>query len=119
MRDEPMTTGERVAWAIERSGYKFEALAELIGCTHATLSQWKSGKTNLGNAKVHLVHAFCEHTGVNAAWLLTGDGPAISAYSTRAHPLILKAHELLKTNGELADTAERLLDALQGSGPTS
>ena len=119
MRDEPNTTGERVAWAIERSGYKFEALAELIGCTHATLSQWKSGKTDLGNAKVHLVHAFCEHTGVNPAWLLTGDGPAISAYSTRAHPLILKAHELLKSNGELADTAERLLDALQGSAPTS
>lgn len=118
MREEPNTTGERVAWAIERSGYKFEALAEQIGCTHATLSQWKSGKTDLGNAKMHLVHAFCEATGVNPTWLLTGDGPAISTYSKRAHPLILKAHELLKTRVELADTAERLLDALQADRTT-
>jgi transcriptional regulator with XRE-family HTH domain len=112
MEEGPLTPGERVAWAIERSGKTLGTLAAKIGCTHATLSQWQTGNTDLGNAKVRLLMAFCEETGVNASWLLTGQGPAIDHYSRAAHPLVLKAAEMVRDHAELTDTAGRLLDAL-------
>lgn len=92
-------------------------LAEKIGCTHATLSQWQTGTTNLSNVKVGLLLAFCEQTGTNLQWLLTGEGPAINAYGREAHPLILKAAELVVSHPELAETAGRLLDALEHPTP--
>ena len=51
----PGTPAERVAYAIENSGKTMEHLAAEMGCTHATLSQWKTGATNVLNAKAQLL----------------------------------------------------------------
>lgn len=112
MRDEPLTPAQRVAWAIDRSGETLEQLAEHVGCTHATLSQWRSGSTTLENAKASLLMAFAERTGVGMRWLLTGQGPAVESYQVTHHPLVVKASELVRTDSARADTAMRVLDAL-------
>ena len=111
---EPLTPGERVAWAIDRSGKTLGDLAVKIGCTHATLSQWQNGHTELGNTKVRLLHAFCAETGTNSEWVLNGLGPAINSYSRQAHPLVLSAQEFVENHAELAETAQRLMAALTG-----
>lgn len=113
MPNAPDTAGARVKWAIEQSGYKLDALADEIGCTHSTLSQWQNDHTDLNNAKVRLVHAFCARTGVNPHWLVSGLGPALNSYARGGPALVLKAQELVDRRPELATTAERLLDALQ------
>lgn len=116
--ETPQGCGARVAWAIEQSGFKLEALADRIGCTHATLSQWKSESTDLGNAKTRLVYAFCEATGVALPWLIHGQGPARTVYSEGSPALVVKARELLDNRPELVNAAERMLDALRDT-PTS
>lgn len=71
------SAAERVAAVLrdwEREGGTLTELAEHVGCTHATLSQWRHGKTNVANAKVGLMLRFAEATGVRLEWLLTGDG---------------------------------------------
>lgn len=96
---------------------KLEALADKIGCSHATLSQWQNGRTEMGNAKVRLLGAFARETGVNLEWLLTGNGPAVSSFPLREHPLVVKAHDVVRDRADLAETALRLLDALTQTSP--
>jgi transcriptional regulator with XRE-family HTH domain len=117
---DPLMPGERVAWAIERSGLKLEDLAERIGCTHATLSQWSTGKTTMAHAKAGLLLAFADATGVNLRWLLSGEGPALDRYGEVAqHPLVVRAHEIAASHSGLAEVAERLLNALDAPAPVS
>lgn len=77
------TPAERIAFAIERSGMTLETLAEKIGCTHAALSQWRTGHTNAANIKSGLLQAFADATGTDVRWLLTGKGPVVSRYLLR------------------------------------
>lgn len=79
--DPPKTPSDRVAFAIEHSGKTLEEIAEKLGCTHATLSQWQTGMTNVANAKAGLLYKFAELTGTDVRWILTGQGPAISRYT--------------------------------------
>lgn len=113
MKRELHTPAERVAWAIDQSGRKLQDLASAVGCTHATLSQWSTGATDLSNAKVRLVLALASELGVNVEWLLTGDGPVANAY-TSFPPLVLLAQEISRGDPLQASTAERLLRALSG-----
>lgn len=72
------TAKDRLAWAVEQleaKGLSLTALGDKIGCSHATLSHWKGGKTAVENIKVGLLASFCEHSGLAMHWLLTGDGP--------------------------------------------
>lgn len=112
MTREPITEAQRVTWAKEHSGRTWEQLGASIGCSHAALSLWGSGRTSLANAKVHLVMSYARATGVNLQWLLTGDGPAITAYSKSEHPLVEQARMLVQERPALADTGYQLLQAL-------
>lgn len=75
---------ERIAWAIERSGKTLHQLAEEIGCSHATLSQWQTGETIAANIKAGLLQAFADRTGTDVRWLLSGTGPIVSRYVLRS-----------------------------------
>ena len=74
------TATGRIAYAIEASGKTLETLAAEIGCTHATLSQWQRGHTDPNRIKAGLALLFCDATGVDLRWLLTGRGPQVSRY---------------------------------------
>jgi transcriptional regulator with XRE-family HTH domain len=75
------TPAERIAFAIERSGMTLVAIAAKIGCSHAALSQWQSGKTDASHIKAGLLQAFADCTNTDVRWLLTGRGPIISRYA--------------------------------------
>jgi transcriptional regulator with XRE-family HTH domain len=74
---------ERIAWAIEQmkaAGISLEELARLIGCSHAALSQWQMGRTNIENVKAGLLDKFCEVTGTSLQWILHGGDVRVLAY---------------------------------------
>lgn len=109
---ELMTEAQRVTWAKEHSGRTWQQLGEAVGCSHSALVLWGKGQTALTNAKVHLVLAFAKATGVNVQWLLTGDGPAITAYPRHEHPVVEQARALVEERPALADTGYQLLRTL-------
>lgn len=74
------TPAERIAFAIERSGMTLVSIAAKIGCSHAALSQWQSGKTDATHIKAGLLQAFADATNTDVRWLLTGKGPVVSRY---------------------------------------
>lgn len=74
------TAGERIAFARDRSGKTLEQLGAEIGCSHAALSNWETGKTDASQIKVGLLQAFADRTGFELRWLLTGEGPQVSRY---------------------------------------
>ena len=110
------TSAERVKWAIETSGKKLTQIAEAIGCTHATLSLWQNNKTDMSQAKVGLLIAFCREVNVNLQWLMTGDEPVRDRYAPAEHPLVNEARHIVQEAPALADQAYRVLLAL-GSAP--
>src|SRR5574337_568541 len=80
---EPATAAERIAWAIERSGKTLRDLAAKVGCSHAALSQWQTGRVDVSKLKAGYLQAFADETGVDVRWILTGEGPVISRYLLR------------------------------------
>jgi transcriptional regulator with XRE-family HTH domain len=107
---------QRVRIAIEVSGLKLEHIANEIGCTHATLSQWQTGTTNMANVKVGLLLEFCRVTRADVGWLLTGDGDPPDRHSPRIAdaPLIVAARHIVQDHGpEVAATAYRVLAAMR------
>jgi transcriptional regulator with XRE-family HTH domain len=78
------TPADRIAFAIERSEMTLETLAAKIGCSHAALSQWRSGKTDASHIKAGLLQAFADATNTDVRWLLTGKGPVVSRYMLTA-----------------------------------
>jgi transcriptional regulator with XRE-family HTH domain len=115
MTREPLSPADRIRWAIDQSGLGLERIADEIGCTHSALSQWQTGKTNVANVKVGLLMAFCQVTGANITWLLTGDGPRLLTYSkgTTEAPLMAMARHIVQDlSPEVAATAYRVLTAL-------
>lgn len=116
MPREPDTIAQRVAWAIEASGRTKTDIGQAIGCTHATLSQWSTGRTDITNARVGLLIGFCAQTHVRMDWLLTGEGAARDSYPPTS-PLVLMARDIAARDGELAQTAERVLRALTDITP--
>lgn len=64
------TIGGRIAKAIELSGKSQRQIALSIGITPQALNKWP--KT--GNASKEALFKFCELTGINYNWLLTGHG---------------------------------------------
>lgn len=83
------TPQQRVAWVLDAAkakGLTTEALAERIGCTHATLSQWRTGATDVTKAKASLLKAFCDALGISLDWLLDGPG---SEYGTSERLAVL------------------------------
>lgn len=116
MEREPSTPSDRIRWAIDQTDFGLESIAAKIGCSHAALSFWQTGKTNLHNVKVGLLMEFCKVTGTNLQWLLTGDGPRLTHYP-RADafeaPLISAARRIVQDmSPAMAETAYRLLAAL-------
>lgn len=108
-----LSINDRVGWAIEHSERTLESIADEIGCSHATLSFWANGQTNMEKAKVGLVTAFCRATGVHLEWLLTGDGPRLATYRKTEHELVRQARHIVEDAPALADTALRVLNALE------
>lgn len=118
MTERDFTSGaNRARWAIEHSGKTLEAIAALIGCTHATLSQWQTGTTDLMRSKAGLVTAFARVVNVNVQWLLTGDGAVRSNYASTEHPLITEARHIVQEAPALAEQAYRVLVALEAKPP--
>lgn len=70
----------RIRRAIELSGKTLTELAHEVGCTHAALSQWQSGRTDISGIKAGLLQKFAEATNTDVRWLLTGQGPVVSRY---------------------------------------
>jgi transcriptional regulator with XRE-family HTH domain len=112
-----ISINDRVAWAIDRSQRTLENIADEIGCSHATLSFWANGQTNMEKAKVGLVTAFCRTTGVHLEWLLTGNGPRLSAYPKQEHELVRQARHIVEDAPNIVDTAMRVLNALETAQP--
>ena len=116
------TAKARLAWAVQRlelSGISLTALGMKVGCSHATLSHWKGGKTAVENIKVGLLSAFCEHSGVSMPWLLKGEGPRFSRYISSELVAGL-AHKLAVMERDAPDTLSvvvRMIDAAADKPP--
>lgn len=107
-----LTPAQRLTWAVAQSQRTLTDIAEHIGCSHAALSQWLAGKTEAENIKAALLQRFCDLTAVEMRWILTGEGPARSAYPTAAPPLVRLAQEISAEYPAAAEQAERVLRAL-------
>lgn len=120
MPREPLTPADRVRWAVDQSGHGLEYIADQIGCSHAALSFWQTGKTNIHNVKVGLLVEFCRVTGANLQWLLTGDGPRLTQYARPPEeaPLMAAARHIVQDlPPSVAATAYKLLTALEPDTP--
>jgi transcriptional regulator with XRE-family HTH domain len=109
---ELLTPAQRIAWAIAHSGKTLVQIAEEIGCSHAALSQWATGKTVAEHIKAGLLQRFADAVAVEIRWLLTGDGPARTHYPAHHQSFIAVAREIDEMEGPLPSQAERLLRAL-------
>jgi transcriptional regulator with XRE-family HTH domain len=111
--DDLDTPAKRIAYAIEKSEKTLEQLAEEIGCSHAALSQWQTGATNVANIKAGLLLAFSEKTGIDVRWLLTGDGPRVSRYIMRPEmQRIATALQVMERSSPLQiETVVRMVEA--------
>jgi transcriptional regulator with XRE-family HTH domain len=107
------TPHERVAHAIEQSGKTLEQLAAAIGCSHAALSQWQTGATNVLNIKAGLLQSFAEQTGTDVRWLLTGSGPMISRYILRdeMQRIAVALHAMERETPQQIETVVRMVEA--------
>jgi transcriptional regulator with XRE-family HTH domain len=107
------TPAERIAFAIHRSGKKLEALAAAIGCSHAALSQWQTGATNVQNIKAGLLQAFADQTGVDVRWILSGEGPVASRYlmSHEMERVATALSALESTSPDQIETIIRMIEA--------
>lgn len=114
--EPPKTPSDRVAYAIEHSGKTLEEIAEKLGCTHATLSQWQTGMTNVANAKAGLLYKFAELTGTDVRWILTGQGPAISRYTLTSELTRLGAalRAMERKAPQQVETIVRMVEAAAG-----
>ncbi len=117
MSRPPHSTADRVRLAIERSNKTLKAIGAEIGCSHATLSQWQSGETDLTLAKVKLVLGFCESTNVALDWLLTGNGEPTPRKVGVEHPLVQEARHIADQLPQIAEQAHRVLVAMEGAPP--
>lgn len=111
--EAPDTPAARVRSAIERSGKTLQELAQIVGCTHSALSQWQTGDTDLTRVKAGLLQNFCDATGTDVRWLLTGKGPVISRYALTAEMqrigVALVAME--KLSPQQVETVVRMVEA--------
>jgi transcriptional regulator with XRE-family HTH domain len=107
---------ERIAWAVERSGKTLERLAEEVGCSHAAISQWQTGKTK--QIQSDLLLRFADATGVELRWLLTQQGPQISRYViTEAMDRVAEALAVIAREEPLqVDTIVRMVEAAAQRG---
>lgn len=64
---------ERIAEAINECGLSRAELAEKLGVTNATLTQWSKGDTK--NLKLENLYNLADATGYSARWLAIGEGP--------------------------------------------
>jgi len=78
------TAAGRIRRAIKLSGKTLTELALEVGCSHAALSQWQSGRTDIAGIKAGLLQKFAEATNTDVRWLLTGQGPVVSRYMRTA-----------------------------------
>lgn len=113
---ELTTPHARVAWAIDQvklNGVTLEQLAVKIGCTHATLSQWQTGATQIENAKSGLLDAFAKETGVSLQWILHGGPVRVDRYSTsdRVADLAQKLKALEERDPEALDVVGKMINA--------
>lgn len=106
----------RIRWAVRNSGKTLQSIADTIGCSHATLSQWQTGVTTIEHVKVGLLVRFAAETGVNLQWLLSGDGQAITTYSpTENHDLLTQARYIVQEVPNMADAAASVLAAISNT----
>ena len=67
------TIGSRITKAREKADKTKHALAIAVGCYPATLASWETGRVE---PRATDVVAIAEACGVDAGWLLTGQGAA-------------------------------------------
>lgn len=67
------TIGHRITKAREKAGLTKHALSIAVECYPATLASWEAGRAEPRATDVVAVATAC---GVDAGWLLTGDGAA-------------------------------------------
>lgn len=110
------TASGRIAYAIAKSGKTLERIAEEMGCTHVTLSQWQRGHTDAAAIKSGLMLAFSDATGFDIRWLLTGAGPQVSRYTLTSEmarvATALKAME--RQAPQQVETVVRMIEAASG-----
>lgn len=74
---------ERITALIKSSGLSMRQLAEKMGVSNVSLSQWARGKNRPSGDGLE---SLCNFFGVSPAWLLYGDGGEPSALSIRIAP---------------------------------
>lgn len=110
------TPSDRIGWAIDQMKSRGIGLVELAArmeCTHATLSQWQNGQTNIDNAKVGLLIRFAQETGVSMKWILTGEGARIDNYgsSERVAKLTQKLSAMERDDPDTLGVVAKMIDA--------
>lgn len=76
------TLSERVRWARERLGMSARAVSEAADIAPALVGMIE--RDAVKNPRGETVAALARALGVNAGWLLTGDGPALPTDITTA-----------------------------------
>lgn len=73
-----MDMKERITYAIECCDKQQDVIAEEMGVTQQTVSDWKTGKTSPRINKLDKLAKVC---GVSPTWLIAGVGSMFSEYS--------------------------------------
>lgn len=102
------TFGDRVAGARENAGMSQEELAHRLGVKLSTLRSWED---DLNEPRANKLQMLSGVLGVSLGWLLTGEGPGLSAPDAVVSldpDIETILADLRKIRSELAQTTDRL-----------
>lgn len=85
------TINERIKEVRELKGMSQEALGKELGIGRSAISRIESGKNALTESNLRLL---CDCLGVNRKWLLTGDGPMLTAAPSSTLDALAKEYNL-------------------------
>ncbi len=98
--------GDRVRYALDKSGHTPSSAAKTIGCKPQAIFQWISGATD--NIKNELLYRLADLTGFEARWIALGEGPEQAASRAITHTVSV----MTAMSPEQQYLAARLIDQI-------
>ena len=103
--------GERLASLAKSLGKEDQEVAQLGGISKETLSGYKSGRAQ---PRFGALLEWCKNTGVNANWLLLGEGPMFrDQIQTLADPIAQRVEAVGRTMRESGAAEAEILRAIR------
>ena len=78
-----LTLNERLWIARQRTGWEQKEVASLLELRQATVSDWETSKRIPGGDNLQAVCRLYATKGVSTSWIMTEDGPIMTALAVR------------------------------------